>query len=182
MSFDANKCAVYHVIRIVVKSEIRKLFKCIKYSFFLLSITASSWKQTILLCRMPYQAVIVNAIKLSFSLDLICPSMWILMIIAWLNKASMSCNIFCAFLFSSGKYKIYCILQSISSRFLEKRFFICERNQFVRSNKLLLWSAEVFFFSIKSRNDSIIYYSFLVFSDMVWWFLLNIFNVIWNIM
>ena len=69
--------------------------------------------------------------------------MWILIIMAWLNKASMSCNIFRAFLFSSGKYKISCILQSVSSRFVEKWFFICETNQFVRSNKLL-WSAEFF--------------------------------------
>ena len=35
--------------------------------FFLLSITASLWKQTILLCRIPSQAVIVNGIKLSFT-------------------------------------------------------------------------------------------------------------------
>ena len=69
--------------------------------------------------------------------------MWILIIMTWLNKASMSCNIFCAFLFSSGKYKISCILQSVSSRFLEKWFFISETKQFVRSN-ILLWSAEFF--------------------------------------
>ena len=56
----------------------------------------------------------------------------------------MSCNIFVRFFFPLvNKYKISSILQSVSSRFLEKWFFICETNQFVRSNKLL-WSAEFF--------------------------------------
>ena len=77
------------------------------------------------------------------------------MIIAWLNKVSTSCNIVCAFLLSSGKYKISCILQSASSRFVEKLFFICERNQFVRSNKLPLWSAE-FFASLPLKVEIIV--------------------------
>ena len=70
--------------------------------------------------------------------------MWILILvlIACLNKTSMSGSIWCVFFLSSGKYKISCILQSLSRRLLEKWFFISEKNQFSRSNKLLLWSVE----------------------------------------
>lgn len=115
-----------------------------EYSFFLVSATASSWVQRTLLCRMPYQALKINAIKHSFTHWFDMPFHVNFDDHTWLNKESMSCNIFCAFLFCSGKYKISCIWQSVSSRFLKKWFCICERNKSFTSNNLLLWFAEFF--------------------------------------
>ena len=93
----------------------------------------------------------------------------------------MSCNIFCAFLFSSGKYKIYCFLRSVSSRLFEKWFLICERNQFVRSNKLLLWSAE-FLISFSLKVEMIISFIIRFLSFPTWcgnscWIFLMFFEI-----
>ena len=71
------------------------------------------------------------------------PSTWILSSMACLNVDKTSCIIFWTDLLWSGRYKISWISQRVIRVFVEKWFFIFDKNQLVINSKLFRWSAKL---------------------------------------